>query len=94
MTFPSELAVNIRILKALGDVRPFGPCKHFYILLVLKKLKKPNIITPEMLWRFLSLYFDLEEKNKEFLRSLALNTEPFSLSELGIDPLPSGPSPQ
>lgn len=61
MTLPSELAMNIRILKALADTRPEGPLRHFIISCILKKLKKPNIITGEMFWRFLSLYYEAAE---------------------------------
>lgn len=82
MTLPSELAMNIRILKALGDVRPFGPCRHFYISMILRKLKRPNVITSEMLWRFLNLYFDAQEKARE--PEGAPEREPFVPEEFGI----------
>jgi len=51
----------IRIIKALGDSRPVGPSRHFTLSLILKKLKKPNVITGEMFWKFLSLYFNMPE---------------------------------
>ncbi|KAI5191417.1 hypothetical protein NEMIN01_1493 [Nematocida minor] len=61
MTAPSEVAMNIRILKALGDILPEGPARHFIVANTLKKLKKPNAITGEMLWRFLSTYYSASE---------------------------------
>ncbi|KAI5191711.1 hypothetical protein NECID01_1592 [Nematocida sp. AWRm77] len=62
MTLPSELAMNIRIIKALGDLRFDGPMKHFTVSCILKKLKKPNIITGDMFWRFLSTYYDITDE--------------------------------
>lgn len=62
MTVPSEIAMNIRILKALGDLLPQGPARHFIVANTLKKMKKPNAITAEMLWRFLSVYYSVEEE--------------------------------
>lgn len=59
MTLPSELAMNIRIIKALGDSTLEGPVKHFVISSILKKMKKPNIITGDMFWRFLSTYYNI-----------------------------------
>lgn len=61
MTVPSEVAMNIRILKALGDILPEGPARHFVVANTLKKLKKPNAITGEMVWRFLSAYYSISE---------------------------------
>ncbi|OAG31833.1 hypothetical protein NEDG_00308 [Nematocida displodere] len=62
MTLPSELAMNIRILKAFAESRPVGPPRHFVISSILKRLKKPNIITGEMFWKFLSLYYGAKEE--------------------------------
>ncbi|EHY65115.1 hypothetical protein NEAUS04_0245 [Nematocida ausubeli] len=62
MTVPSEVVMNIRILKALGNVFPEGPARHFIVANTLRKLKKPNAITGDMLWRFLSVYYFVSEE--------------------------------
>ncbi|KAH9385397.1 uncharacterized protein NEMAJ01_0293 [Nematocida major] len=62
MTVPSEIAMNIRILKALGEMLPDGPARHFIVACTLRKMKKPNVITGEMLWRFLSVYYFVSEE--------------------------------
>ncbi|KAI5170551.1 hypothetical protein NEFER03_0010 [Nematocida sp. LUAm3] len=61
MTLPSELAMNIRIIKALAENKPCGPLRHFAISSILKRLKKPNVITGKMFWRFLSVYYGANE---------------------------------
>ncbi|KAI5181372.1 hypothetical protein NEOKW01_1566 [Nematocida sp. AWRm80] len=61
MTLPSEIAMNIRIIKALTETLPQGPLRHFVISYILKKLKKPNVITGDMFWRFLSQYYSVPE---------------------------------
>ncbi|KAI5187120.1 hypothetical protein NEHOM01_1946 [Nematocida homosporus] len=62
MTLPSELAMNIRIIKALGDARTVGPLRHFIISAILKRLKKPNVITGGMFWKFLGIYYGMNEE--------------------------------
>lgn len=49
--------MNIRILKSLGDARPQGPCRHFVIASILKRIKRPTVITGKAFWNFLSLYY-------------------------------------
>ncbi|EIJ88526.1 hypothetical protein NEPAR06_1552 [Nematocida parisii] len=62
MTVPSEVVMNIRILKALSDVFPEGPARHFIMASTLRKLKKPNAITGDMLWKFLSTHYSVSEE--------------------------------
>lgn len=77
MTLPSELAMNIRIIKALTENKPCGALRHFSISSILKRLKKPNVITGKMFWRFLSVYYGANEalevplssSHREFLLS-------------------------
>jgi Chromatin modification-related protein EAF7 len=78
MALPSELAMNIRIIKALGSIRPIGVCRHFAMGLVLRKMKRPNVITSEMFWRFLQTHFEVEK-----VESLTEACD-FDLSEFGM----------
>lgn len=62
MTLPSELAMNIRIVKALADTRPVGVARHFITSAILKRLKKPNVMTGAMFWQFLATYYRIPEE--------------------------------
>ncbi len=66
----NDSAIQIRILKALEDVKPFGPYKHFYLVRVLNNLKSPNILTGDIFWKYLKDELNLVEEdnleNKKF----------------------------
>ncbi|KAI5183901.1 hypothetical protein PAEPH01_2964, partial [Pancytospora epiphaga] len=40
-----DVTIQIRILRALADIKPFGTFRHFYMIKVLRNLKQPNLIT-------------------------------------------------
>lgn len=49
----SDATIQIRILKALEDVKPFGVFKHFYMAKIVRNLKQPNIIEAKHIWQYL-----------------------------------------
>ena len=61
----ADSSIQIRILKALGDIRPFGPFRHFYVVQVMRGLKKPNVIGAKHIWEFLEQEFELQRYNEK-----------------------------
>jgi hypothetical protein len=61
----SDPQIKIRILKALGEVKPFGISKHFYMVKILRNMKRPNVITAEIIWNFLNDHFPEEKYGKK-----------------------------
>lgn len=57
--------IQIRILKALETNKPFGIFKNFYMVRVLRNLKRPNVITSHYIWTYLNLTFDMNRYDKE-----------------------------
>ncbi len=57
----NDHGIQIRILKALADIKPFGAFKHFYMVRILRNLKQPNIITAKYIWDFLSHEYDISK---------------------------------
>ncbi|RVD93324.1 hypothetical protein TUBRATIS_001430 [Tubulinosema ratisbonensis] len=58
-------SIQIRILKALDDNRPFGIFKHFTMVRILKNLKRPNVITSIDIWTYLTEKYDMEKYNTQ-----------------------------
>lgn len=54
----SDVTIQIRIFKALADIKPFGVFKHFYMAKIIRNLKQPNIITAKHIWEFLESEYD------------------------------------
>lgn len=54
----TDATIQIRIMKALEDTRPFGLFKNFYMIRALRNLKQPNIITAQHIWEFLLTGFE------------------------------------
>jgi len=50
--------IQIRILKALEDVKPFGVFRCFSMIKIIRNLKQPNIISAKHIWTFLKNEFD------------------------------------
>lgn len=63
-------AIQIRILKALDENKPFGLFKHFYMVRILRNLKRPNVITSVDIWNFLEENFDVSRYNEEADREI------------------------
>lgn len=61
----NETLIKIRILKALGDIKPYGALKHFYMVKVLRNLKRPNVISTGDIWKFLRSKYDLDRFDRE-----------------------------
>lgn len=53
-----DVTIQIRILKAIADVKPFGVFKHFYMARIIRNLKQPNIITARHIWEFLEAEYN------------------------------------
>ncbi|EQB61385.1 hypothetical protein NAPIS_ORF01038 [Vairimorpha apis BRL 01] len=57
--------ITIRVLKALGRHKPFGMFRHFVMILILKKLKQPNVINCDYIWDFLYAKYDRVKIDKD-----------------------------
>lgn len=57
----SDATIQIRILKALEDVRPFGVFKHFYMAKIVGNLKQPNIIEARHIWEYLDGEYNVKK---------------------------------
>lgn len=57
----NDTMIKIRILKALGDTKPYGTFKHFYMIRISRFLKRPNVISTKDIWEFLKANYDLEQ---------------------------------
>ncbi|KAL6122706.1 hypothetical protein NUSPORA_00235 [Nucleospora cyclopteri] len=61
-----DYLIHIRILKALENIRPFGPFKHFKLITILRNLKQPNVLTASSIWKYLNEEFEIKKyENKE-----------------------------
>lgn len=61
----TDPAIKIRILKALDENKPFGLFKNFYMVRILRNLKRPNVITSIDIWNFLGEHFDVDAYDKD-----------------------------
>lgn len=57
----ADPGIQIRILKALEDIKPFGPLKHFHMVAIIRTLKQPNAISSTHIWDYLSFEYDMIE---------------------------------
>jgi hypothetical protein len=48
-----DVTIEIRILRALVDIKPFGVFWNFYMVKILRNLKQPNLITAANIWEFI-----------------------------------------
>lgn len=74
-----DVAIQIRILRALADIKPFGLFKHFYVLRILRNLKQPNVITAKHIWDFLNSEYDIKYYDAEADKRLVGEPTPFEL---------------
>lgn len=61
----NDVTIQIRILKALADVKPFGVFKNFYMVRILRNLKQPNVITAKHIWEFLGSEYDIKSHDEK-----------------------------
>lgn len=61
----ADPAIKIRIIKALGEVKPFGMLKHFKMIRILRNMKKPNVLNNQHIWTFMNENFKEEEYYQE-----------------------------
>lgn len=61
----TDVNITIRVLKALGRHKPFGMFRHFVMILILKKLKQPNVINCDYIWDFLYAKYDRVKIDKD-----------------------------
>ena len=59
-----DYLIHIRILKALEDIRPFGPYKNFKMIVILRNLKQPNVLNASNIWKYINDEFDVEKYEK------------------------------
>lgn len=60
-----DTAIQIRILKALEDVKPFGVFKHFHMIKIIRNLKQPNIIESKHIWSYLDTEFGTKKYDEK-----------------------------
>lgn len=64
----SDPQIKIRILKALGNLRPVGTHKSLILLTIIKRhMKKPNIITVETIQDFMVKEFNVPEEKDQII---------------------------
>lgn len=89
----SDPTIQIRILKALDDNRPFGLFRNFYMVKILKNLKRPNVITSVDIWSFLGENFDAERYSEETDRAVFALACDFDHVYRGTQAFPYGGAP-
>ena len=57
--------IQIRILKALDKIKLVGPFKHFAMIGLLRGLKQPNILTPNLIWKYVNDECEIKEYEKD-----------------------------
>lgn len=70
----SDTAIQIRILKALEDVKPFGIFKNFHMIKIIRNLKQPNIIEAKHIWQYLETEYGAKKYDEK--ANLLLKSEP------------------
>ena len=73
----SDSSIQIRILKALGDIKPFGPFRHFFIVQMMRGLKKPNVIGSKHIWEFLEQEFEMHRYDEKATEALGQDIQTF-----------------
>lgn len=66
----SDVTIQIRILKALEDIKPFGTFKHFYMVKIIRNLKQPNIIESKHIWQYLESQYNVKKYDEKANASL------------------------
>lgn len=59
----ADPTIQIRILKALEDIKPFGVFKHFHMVKIIRNLKQPNIIESKHIWQYLEAEYEMKKYN-------------------------------
>lgn len=57
--------IKMRILKALSSLRPVGIHKDLILLAILRNMKRPNIITVDVIQEFCNTEFEINDNNDE-----------------------------
>ena len=57
----TDVTIQIRILKALEDLKPFGVFKNFYMVKIIRNLKQPNIIEAKHIWQYLDTQYNMKK---------------------------------
>lgn len=73
----ADPTIQIRILKALEDVKPLGVFKHFHMVKIIRNLKQPNIIESKHIWQYLESEYDLKRYDAEANAALASESKTF-----------------
>ncbi|EPR77906.1 hypothetical protein SLOPH_2629 [Spraguea lophii 42_110] len=73
----NDPSIKIRILKALGNMLPYGISKYFTMGAILRNLKRPNIITNEDIWFYVNDTFKIKEYDGEDLKEFLENIKNF-----------------
>lgn len=66
----SDNAIQLRIIKAFDKIKLFGPFKHFRMINLLRNLKQPNVITPNIIWKYLDNEFDIKRLEGDMLEEM------------------------
>ncbi|ELA42449.1 uncharacterized protein VICG_00548 [Vittaforma corneae ATCC 50505] len=73
----ADSTIQIRILKALEDIKPFGVFKHFHMVKVIRNLKQPNIIESKHIWQYLESEYDMKKYDERTNFVLISETKTF-----------------
>jgi hypothetical protein len=70
-------AIQIRILKALEDIKPFGLFKNFHMIKIIRNLKQPNIIEAKHIWQYLDTEYGPKKYDEKFNVLTKIVPKPF-----------------
>lgn len=73
----ADPTIQIRILKALEDVKPFGVFKHFHMVKIIRNLKQPNIIESKHIWQYLESEYDMKKYNADANQAITCEMRTF-----------------
>lgn len=57
----SDPHIKIRIIKALGGIKPLGLNRNFRMVTIYRALKRPNALTLSHIWDFLNTNFKIPD---------------------------------
>lgn len=73
----SDPTIQIRILKALEDIKPFGVFKNFYMIKIIRNLKQPNIIESKHIWQYLENEYNTKKYDENANGNILCDTMTF-----------------
>lgn len=75
----ADSTIQIRILKTLEDIKPFGVFKNFYMVKIIRNLKQPNIIEAKHIWQYLDSEYEMKKYDEKANSKILNDTTTFDL---------------